>query len=114
MLTSIQSTFKACPANSCHEGLKTPGAIYVASMVRINGLQQYRDSCSCDLVRLQVRPEKIHVIIGSDGKKVKSILDETTVDAIDTEEDMTVRSVQSLVCDQFSILDIIFTSASYL
>ena len=68
-------------------------------MLRINGLQQYCDSCLCDLVRLQVRPEKIHVIIGSGGKKVKSIIEETGVDAIDTEEDGTVRSDESLVCD---------------
>ncbi|XP_062113893.1 polyribonucleotide nucleotidyltransferase 1, chloroplastic isoform X2 [Humulus lupulus] len=40
---------------------------------------------------MKVRPEKIHVIIGSGGKKVKSIIEETGVDAIDTEEDGTVK-----------------------
>lgn len=40
----------------------------------------------------QVNPEKINLIIGSGGKKVKSIIEETGVEAIDTEDDGTVRS----------------------
>uniref|UniRef100_A0A803Q492 polyribonucleotide nucleotidyltransferase n=1 Tax=Cannabis sativa TaxID=3483 RepID=A0A803Q492_CANSA len=40
---------------------------------------------------MKVRSEKIHVIIGSGGKKIKSIIEETGVDGIDTEEDGTVK-----------------------
>lgn len=38
----------------------------------------------------QVSPDKIHLIIGSGGKKVKSIIEETGVDSIETQDDGTV------------------------
>lgn len=44
------------------------------------------------VVVLQVKPEKVNAIIGSGGKKVKSIIEETGVEAIDTQDDGTVRS----------------------
>ncbi|KDO66051.1 hypothetical protein CISIN_1g002487mg [Citrus sinensis] len=40
---------------------------------------------------MKVKPEKINLIIGSGGKKVKSIIEETGVEAIDTEDDGTVK-----------------------
>ncbi|TQD94097.1 hypothetical protein C1H46_020292 [Malus baccata] len=40
---------------------------------------------------MKVNPEKVNLIIGSGGKKVKSIIEETGVDAIDTQEDGIVR-----------------------
>lgn len=41
---------------------------------------------------LQVKPEKVNLIIGTGGKKVKSIIEETGVDAIDTQDDGIVRT----------------------
>lgn len=40
---------------------------------------------------MKVQPGKIHLIIGSGGKKVKSIIEESGVDAIDTQEDGIVK-----------------------
>lgn len=38
----------------------------------------------------KVQPEKINLIIGSGGKKVKSIIEETGVESIDTQDDGVV------------------------
>lgn len=35
----------------------------------------------------QVKPDRINLIIGSGGKKVKSIIEETGVESIDTQDD---------------------------
>lgn len=40
---------------------------------------------------MKVRPEKINLIIGTGGKKVKSIIEETGVEAIETQEDGVVK-----------------------
>ncbi|XP_071911897.1 probable polyribonucleotide nucleotidyltransferase 1, chloroplastic [Coffea arabica] len=40
---------------------------------------------------MKVKPEKINLIIGSGGKKVKSIIEETGVEAIDAQDDGTVK-----------------------
>ncbi|XP_009353073.1 probable polyribonucleotide nucleotidyltransferase 1, chloroplastic isoform X1 [Pyrus x bretschneideri] len=40
---------------------------------------------------MKVNPEKVNLIIGSGGKKVKSIIEESGVDTIDTQEDGIVR-----------------------
>ncbi|XP_043696706.1 polyribonucleotide nucleotidyltransferase 1, chloroplastic, partial [Telopea speciosissima] len=40
---------------------------------------------------MQVKPEKIHAIIGTGGKKVKSIIEETGVEAIETQDDGIVK-----------------------
>ncbi|ONK65052.1 uncharacterized protein A4U43_C07F33010 [Asparagus officinalis] len=40
---------------------------------------------------MKVRPEKVNAIIGSGGKKVKSIIEETGVEAIDTQDNGIVK-----------------------
>lgn len=40
---------------------------------------------------MKVKPEKVNAIIGSGGKKVKSIIEETGVDAIDTQDNGIVK-----------------------
>ncbi|XP_072951520.1 probable polyribonucleotide nucleotidyltransferase 1, chloroplastic [Typha angustifolia] len=49
---------------------------------------------------MKVKPEKVNLIIGSGGKKVKSIIEETGVEAIDTQDDglvkITARDLLSL------------------
>ncbi|XAR69502.1 Polyribonucleotide nucleotidyltransferase [Bertholletia excelsa] len=40
---------------------------------------------------MKVKPEKINLIIGSGGKKVKSIIEESGVEAIDTQDDGIVK-----------------------
>ncbi|KAF3442818.1 hypothetical protein FNV43_RR16736 [Rhamnella rubrinervis] len=40
---------------------------------------------------MKVNPEKVNLIIGSGGKKVKSIIEETGVEAIDTQDDGIVK-----------------------
>ncbi|KAK8328596.1 hypothetical protein V6Z11_A11G260600 [Gossypium hirsutum] len=40
---------------------------------------------------MKVAPEKVNMIIGSGGKKVKSIIEETGVEAIDTQDDGIVK-----------------------
>ncbi|KAI4381595.1 hypothetical protein MLD38_007655 [Melastoma candidum] len=40
---------------------------------------------------MKVKPEKINLIIGPGGKKVRSIIEETGVEAIDTEDDGVVK-----------------------
>ncbi|CAA6658594.1 unnamed protein product [Spirodela intermedia] len=40
---------------------------------------------------MKVKPEKINAIIGAGGKKVKSIIEETGVEAIDTQDDGIVK-----------------------
>jgi len=39
----------------------------------------------------KVKPNKVNLIIGSGGKTIKSIIEETGVDAIDTGDDGSVR-----------------------
>ena len=41
---------------------------------------------------LQVHPSKVYSLIGSGGKKVKSIIEESGVEAIDMQDDGIVRS----------------------
>ncbi|KAG9452045.1 hypothetical protein H6P81_004949 [Aristolochia fimbriata] len=49
---------------------------------------------------MKVKPEKVNLVIGSGGKKVKSIIEETGVDAIDTHDDgiikITAKDLESL------------------
>ncbi|CAI9273102.1 unnamed protein product [Lactuca saligna] len=49
---------------------------------------------------MKVKPEKVNLIIGSGGKKVKSIIEETGVDSIDTQDNgivkITARDMASL------------------
>lgn len=49
---------------------------------------------------MKVKPDRINLIIGSGGKKVKSIIEETGVDSIDTQDDgivkITARDLLSL------------------
>ncbi|KAK1270565.1 hypothetical protein QJS04_geneDACA012996 [Acorus gramineus] len=49
---------------------------------------------------MKVKPEKVNVIIGTGGKKVKSIIEETGVEAIETQDDgivkITARDLSSL------------------
>ncbi|XP_058105832.1 probable polyribonucleotide nucleotidyltransferase 1, chloroplastic isoform X3 [Magnolia sinica] len=40
---------------------------------------------------MKVKPEKVNLIIGSGGKKVKSIIEESGVEAIDTQDDGVVK-----------------------
>ncbi|XP_076896121.1 polyribonucleotide nucleotidyltransferase 1, chloroplastic-like [Bidens hawaiensis] len=40
---------------------------------------------------MKVKPDKVNLIIGSGGKKVKSIIEETGVDSIDTQDNGTVK-----------------------
>ncbi|KAL8241332.1 hypothetical protein R6Q59_014687 [Mikania micrantha] len=40
---------------------------------------------------MKVKPEKVNLIIGSGGKKVKSIIEETGVESIDTQDNGTVK-----------------------
>ncbi|XP_057719884.1 probable polyribonucleotide nucleotidyltransferase 1, chloroplastic [Arachis stenosperma] len=40
---------------------------------------------------MKVQPERINLIIGSGGKKVRSLIEESGVEAIDTEDDGTVK-----------------------
>lgn len=47
---------------------------------------------------LQVNPEKVNIIIGSGGKKVKSIIEESGVEAIDTQDDGIVSSNKECIC----------------
>ncbi|KAK8594049.1 hypothetical protein V6N12_046119 [Hibiscus sabdariffa] len=42
---------------------------------------------------MKVAPEKVNAIIGSGGKKVKSIIEETGVEAIDTQDDGIVKII---------------------
>lgn len=46
---------------------------------------------------VQVKPDKVNIIIGSGGKKVKSIIEETGVEAIETQDDGLVRIQTELV-----------------
>lgn len=43
---------------------------------------------------LQVHPSKVYFLIGSGGKKVKSIIEESGVEAIDMQDDGTVRYIE--------------------
>lgn len=49
----------------------------------------------------QVKPDKINLIIGSGGKKVKSIIEETGVEAIETQDDGVVRSGLNLILNGY-------------
>lgn len=53
------------------------------------------------IIVLQVKPEKVNLIIGSGGKKVKSIIEETGVDAIETQEDGIVCSDEDLFFNMY-------------
>ncbi|XP_040372154.1 probable polyribonucleotide nucleotidyltransferase 1, chloroplastic isoform X3 [Rosa chinensis] len=52
---------------------------------------------------MKVKPEKVNLIIGSGGKKVKSIIEETGVDAIDTQEDGILLQVKITARDLSSL-----------
>lgn len=45
---------------------------------------------------LQVKPDKVNLIIGSGGKKVKSIIEETGVESIDTQDNGIVSLEDTL------------------
>lgn len=47
-----------------------------------------------------MKPEKVHAIIGSGGKKVKSIIEETGVDGIDAQDNGIVRKYTMTTMDQ--------------
>lgn len=47
---------------------------------------------------MKVKPEKIHLIIGSGGKKVKNIIEETGVEGIETQDDGTVKITARDLC----------------
>ena len=49
------------------------------------------------MMSFQVAPEKVNKIIGSGGKKVKSIIEETGVEAIEAQDDGIVRSYRTLL-----------------
>ena len=49
------------------------------------------------MMSFQVAPEKVNKIIGSGGKKVKSIIEETGVEAIEAQDDGIVRSYTTLL-----------------
>ncbi|WOL08917.1 hypothetical protein Cni_G17670 [Canna indica] len=40
---------------------------------------------------MKVKPDKVNIIIGSGGKKIRSIIEETGVDAIDTQDDGLIK-----------------------
>lgn len=46
----------------------------------------------------------MNLIIGSGGKKVKSIIEETGIEAIDTQDDGIVRIKHDIKLNQYSIL----------
>ncbi|XP_042484672.1 probable polyribonucleotide nucleotidyltransferase 1, chloroplastic [Macadamia integrifolia] len=64
----------------------------IAEMSKCNPPPSWRLSKYAPLIHvMKVKPEKIHIIIGTGGKKVKSIIEETGVEAIDTQDDGTVK-----------------------
>lgn len=42
---------------------------------------------------IQVKPDRVNLIIGSGGKKVKSIIEESGVESIDTQDDGIVSNI---------------------
>ncbi|KAK2638338.1 hypothetical protein Ddye_026133 [Dipteronia dyeriana] len=64
----------------------------LAEMLKCSPPPSNRLSIYAPLIHImKVHPEKINLIIGSGGKKVKGIIEETGVEAIDTEDDGTVK-----------------------
>ncbi|TXG66415.1 hypothetical protein EZV62_007690 [Acer yangbiense] len=64
----------------------------LAEMLKCSPPPSNRLSTYAPLIHImKVHPEKINLIIGSGGKKVKGIIEETGVEAIDTEDDGTVK-----------------------
>jgi polyribonucleotide nucleotidyltransferase len=53
---------------------------------------------------MKVKPNKVNLIIGSGGKTIKSIIEETGVDAIDTGDDGTVSKHKYLPFILFKVL----------
>lgn len=85
MLTSsFKKAFRLCSVDSCYEGLLV---LHICTQC-ITCCVYY--CCSFYIAILQVKPEKVNLIIGSGGKKVKSIIEETGVEGIDTQDDGTV------------------------
>lgn len=53
---------------------------------------------------LQVKPEKVNLIIGTGGKKIKSIIEECGIEAIDTQDDGIVRGKS--VLQPYCVIDL--------
>ncbi|KAH8480784.1 hypothetical protein Peur_062395 [Populus x canadensis] len=64
----------------------------LAEMLKCSPFPSKRLSKYAPLIHImKVNPKKVNIIIGSGGKKVKSIIEETGVEAIDTREDGIVK-----------------------
>ncbi|KAE8099760.1 hypothetical protein FH972_017714 [Carpinus fangiana] len=64
----------------------------LAEMLKCSPAPSKRLSKYAPLIHImKVKPEKVNIIIGSGGKKVKSIIEETGVDSIDTQDDGIVK-----------------------
>ncbi|KAI9377244.1 hypothetical protein POPTR_019G040100v4 [Populus trichocarpa] len=64
----------------------------LAEMLKCSPFPSERLSKYAPLIHImKVNPKKVNIIIGSGGKKVKSIIEETGVEAIDTREDGIVK-----------------------
>ncbi|KAI5567064.1 hypothetical protein BDE02_13G064700 [Populus trichocarpa] len=64
----------------------------LAEMLKCSPSPSKRLSKYAPLIHImKVNPEKVNIIIGSGGKKVKSIIEETGVEAIDTQDDGIVK-----------------------
>lgn len=86
MLTSsFEKAFRLCSFDSYYEGL-----LVLQICTQCITCCVYYCCFLLYIANLQVKPEKVNLIIGSGGKKVKSIIEETGVEGIDTQDDGTV------------------------
>ena len=103
--STIKSTISICSLNSCYEGWYFVHDVYMLYMFSSNYI-----FLTCFITMFfKVKPNKVNLIIGSGGKTIKSIIEETGVDAIDTGDDGTVRRTWWYL--PFSLTKVLLTNA---
>lgn len=103
--STIKSTISICSLNSCYEGWYFVHDVYMLYMFSCNYI-----FLTCFITMFfKVKPNKVNLIIGSGGKTIKSIIEETGVDAIDTGDDGTVRRIWWYL--PFSLTKVLLTNA---
>lgn len=80
--SSFKETLKICSNYSRYEGLLVLNVQFIRHSIRLANMV-FR----VIILMSQVNPDKINMIIGSGGKKVKSIIEETGVESIETQDD---------------------------
>lgn len=87
---SVEATLEICSHYSCYEGL------LLFRLQVCLWYEVWNDFFNNHFMIAQVKADKVNLIIGSGGKKVKSIIEETGVESIETQDNGIVSWEENL------------------